>query len=56
MDTHTRKEELRRFPNQFIKCVKLPDRNRLQTGRVTREAFRMHFRDLFQDLGSFTVI
>ena len=39
-----RKEELRRFPCRYIRCVNTPDGRVL---RSSREAFRTHFRDRF---------
>ena len=42
-----RKEELRRFPCQYIECVNAPDGRVLRSNREIREAFRTHFRDRF---------
>ena len=41
------KEELRRFPRRYIKCVNTPDGCVLRSSRAIREAFRAHFRDRF---------
>ena len=42
-----RKEELRRFPCQYIECVNVLDGRVLRSSREIREAFRTHFRDRF---------
>ena len=42
-----RKEELTRFPHQYIECVNAPYGRVLKSSREIREAFRTHFRDRF---------
>ena len=41
------KEELRRFPCRYIKCVNAPDRRVLRLNREIHEAFWTHFQDRF---------
>ena len=43
----TAREEVRRFPDQYIGSVKAPDGRLLRSGREIRDAFRAHFRDRF---------
>ena len=43
----TAREEVRRFPDQYIASVKTPDGRLLRSSREMRDAFRAHFRDRF---------
>ena len=42
-----REEEVWRFPDRYITSVNTPDGRLLRSGREIRDAFRVHFRDLF---------
>ena len=42
-----REEEVRRFPERYIDCVKSPEGRVLRSNREIRDAFREHFRDRF---------
>ena len=42
-----REEEVRRFPDRYIDCVKSPDWRVLRSNREIRDAFRVHFHDRF---------